>query len=90
MVQADSASWPGTTTRQSVAERELAEEDAERLRREARRSFIRVVIALLLAALGSLVSVGLAVLIVFIALGCVVKGVALSVETQQRLETTDG
>ncbi|MBA2349237.1 MAG: hypothetical protein H0V81_13190 [Solirubrobacterales bacterium] len=74
----------------SAAERELAEEDAERLRREARGWFIRVVIALLFAALGSLVSVGLAVLIVFIALGCVVKGVALSVETQQRLETMDG
>ncbi|MCW3016976.1 MAG: hypothetical protein JWO02_4068 [Solirubrobacterales bacterium] len=66
--------------------REQAEVRAAGLQREARRWFIRAVLALMVAGLIWWLSVVVAVLFVLAAVGCVVQGMRLAVSAVRAVE----
>ncbi len=75
--------------RRARADRGAAQERAAELRHEARRWFIRAVIALLVAGLASLVSVALALVFGVGAVACASRGVGTSVTAQKELDAVD-
>lgn len=75
-------------TRDEQRRRE-AEAEAAALRRTARAWFIRALLGIVAAALVSLLSVLIAIVLLLIALLCVGKGVTVSVDAVRVLESAD-